>query len=211
VHLSFVVLLYFHLVRGSLIFMLRYEILILATPEITQDESKQLESHIDTIIRGAQGTVISFDRWGKYRLAYPVKKNDYGIYYLARFEVATAGSLIEDIRMLFKVKLYDIVMRNMITLLDSKDTLEYQRPPSLEEAPARDVASFLNDGAPGAKRGRNRDDWDADGDSSHHQDSDADELEDDFDRSGNRQQRYSPAKESSFNHTVANTTREKHD
>ena len=36
-------------------------------------------------------------------------------------------------------------MRNMICKLDPKESLEYQKPQSLEEAPARDVNSFIRE------------------------------------------------------------------
>ena len=78
--------------------MMRYELLMLSVPEITLDEAKTLETHLERVIREAKGTIISFDRWGKYRLAYPVKKNDYGVYFLTRFELEDAGALLEELR-----------------------------------------------------------------------------------------------------------------
>ncbi len=123
--------------------MLRYEILMLTVPEITQDETKSLESQLDNIIKKAKGALISFERWGKYKLAYPVKKNDYGIYFLARLEMEQTTSVINDIRTLFSVKLNDIIMRDMVSKLDVKQSLAYQRPQSLEEAPTGNVDTFL--------------------------------------------------------------------
>src|SRR4029078_1241428 len=67
--------------------MTRYETLLLTIPEITEDESSKLESHIVQTINKAHGALISAERWGKYRLAYPVNKQEYGIYFLVRFEV----------------------------------------------------------------------------------------------------------------------------
>ena len=68
--------------------MLRYEALMLAVPEITQDEVKNLESQFEGAVSGSKGAMLSFERWGKYRLAYPVKKNEYGVFFLARCETA---------------------------------------------------------------------------------------------------------------------------
>jgi len=89
--------------------------------------------------------LISYERWGKYRLAYPVKKNEYGVYFLARFETEDASSLPKDVALMCKVKFSVIVMRDMTTRLDESATLVYQRPPSLEDAPTRDVKTFLRD------------------------------------------------------------------
>ncbi len=124
--------------------MARYEILILTIPEVTEDEIKGIESQVQGILRGTKGTLVSFERWGKYRLAYPVKKNEYGVYFLIRFELAhESEEILNEIKSLINVKFYDIIMRSMVTVLDSKQSLVYQRPTSLEEAPRREPGSFL--------------------------------------------------------------------
>ena len=124
--------------------MLRYEALLLARPDITKDETAKLEKELDAAVKQNKATTISFDRWGKYRLAYPVRKNEYGVYFLTRFEVETENNqqLLDDIRSLMRLKQSDVVMREMITKLDPTGSLEYKRPESLEETPA-DVDSFL--------------------------------------------------------------------
>lgn len=126
--------------------MLRYEILMLAVPEITQDEAKQLQNRLEKLIEQFKGVVVSFERWGKYRLAYPVKKNEYGIYFLMRFEIAEKPTaLLQELKTIFAVKLNDIVMRHIVAKLDATSSLVYQRPQSLEDAPARDVDTFLRE------------------------------------------------------------------
>ena len=123
--------------------MNRYEILMLSVPEITDDEAKGIEKNLEDTIKTYKGAVISFERWGKYRLAYPVKKHDYGIYFLARFEVSDAPKLFEEIRSSFAVRYNDSIMRHVVMKLDSKQSLEYRRPPMVEDAPTTDVNSFL--------------------------------------------------------------------
>lgn len=123
--------------------MYRYEALLLTVPEITQDELRSLESELDRLVRSAKGTLLSFERWGKYRLAYPVRRNEYGVYCLARFELPEAQQTLAAIKALFSIKLHDIVMRNIFTRLDSHRSLAYQRPKSLEEMPSRDVGTFF--------------------------------------------------------------------
>lgn len=125
--------------------MLRYESLLLAIPEITGDEAKNLESQIDKIITKEKGLMLSFERWGKYKLAYPIQKNDYGVYFLTRFEISQGTKAVDDIKTLFVVKLNNIIMRSIFIRLDDKLPLVYQRPKSFEEAPTRDVESFLKE------------------------------------------------------------------
>lgn len=123
--------------------MVRYEVLMLTIPEVTEDEIKGIESQLQGVLRGAKGTLVSFERWGKYRLCYPVKKNEYGVYFLVRFELPVeAMNVLDELKALINVKFYDIIMRSMFSVLDPKQSLVYQRPTSLEEAPRRE-GSFL--------------------------------------------------------------------
>jgi small subunit ribosomal protein S6 len=124
----------------------RYETLMLAVPEITKDEASALEKTIDKLIKDTKGSLISFERWGKYRLCYPVRKNEYGVYFLTRYETdkANADSLVKAISDLFKLKYHEIVMREMTSRLLGTD-LTYVKPDSLEDIPTRDVDSFLRE------------------------------------------------------------------
>jgi small subunit ribosomal protein S6 len=129
----------------ELFFMMqRYEALLLTIPEITQDEAKNLEAEISRMVQAAKGSMVAFDRWGKYKLAYPIKRKEYGVYFLARFE-SPVGDLIKEMQTLFAVKLHDIIVRNMFAKLEADAPSEYQRPKSLEEAPAADVGAFLKE------------------------------------------------------------------
>jgi len=124
--------------------MLRYEMLFLTVPEITGDEIESIKSYFQKSIRSAQGDMLSFERWGKYRLAYPVNKNDYGVYFLVRFEVALEhrDALLKDVRGAYIFKFNTLIVKNMIHRLDSSASLEYKRPESLEDTP-QDVDAFL--------------------------------------------------------------------
>lgn len=123
----------------------RYEALLLTVPEITADEIKTIEQQFNKTIADKKGSMVSFERWGKYRLSFPVNKNEYGVYFLARFEGEDLEPAVADVKTLLDVKLHELVMRSMISRLDSKGSLEYQRPQSLEEAPAREVGSFMKE------------------------------------------------------------------
>ena len=122
-----------------------YEALLLTVPELTADEAKSIEQNVSRLVESHKGTLISFERWGKYRLAYPIKKNEYGVYFLARFEAAEVNPLVSEVKTLLNVKLHELIMRNMITHLEAKQSLAYQRPPSLEEGSSRDVGSFFKE------------------------------------------------------------------
>jgi small subunit ribosomal protein S6 len=140
--------------------MSRYEILFLTVPEITQDEISSIESQVQKLVREHSGSFVSFERWGKMLLAYPIRHHDYGVYFLFRFEVAEASAeaLIEALKTYLAVKLNETVMRHLINRLDMKASLMYQRPDSLEEMPGRTTDALMKEhriGASSAPRAQN--------------------------------------------------------
>lgn len=126
--------------------MLRYEVLMLVTPEVTQDEAANLEKHLTGLVKDAKADLISYDRWGKYRLAYPVRKKDYGVYCLLRFgaEKGQAETLLKELQSTLQVRFNDLVMRFVFDKLHNEQSLEYIRPQSLEEVP-QDAEAFLKE------------------------------------------------------------------
>ena len=125
--------------------MVRYEVLFLTVPEITGDEIATIEKNVEQEVKNSKGTMLSFERWGKCRLAYPIRHNDYGVYFLTRFESAPNQKLLQALQAIFMVRHNEIVMRIVTHKLEEGQTLEYKRPDSVEEAPTRDVDSFLRE------------------------------------------------------------------
>lgn len=124
----------------------RYETLLLAVPEITTEEVAMLEQHVEQTVKNNGGSMISYERWGKYRLAYQVQKNDYGVYILARFETEqNKKQLMDQLKNLFTLKFPQLIMRYVITAMDPKAPLTYLKPESLEDIPTHDVDTFLRD------------------------------------------------------------------
>ena len=93
-----------------------------------------LEKAFSKLVAAHGAKIISYDRWGKYRLAYAVRGNEYGIYTLARFESEkSVEELLKEIDAFFKIKHNDLVMRHVTSVLDIKAPLAYQRPDSVED------------------------------------------------------------------------------
>jgi ribosomal protein S6 len=126
--------------------MAKYEVLVLARPEITETEASNIETQFSALASKIKGKVISWEKWGKYRLAYPVKGNDYGVYYLTRVEIPDTekNSVIKEIKSLFDIRFNEIIMRYLISHLDSTQSLEYKKPAPLDETP-KGVDEFLKE------------------------------------------------------------------
>lgn len=61
--------------------MKNYELMYVVDPA-TEEGHDAVKQKIEGIITGREGTISLFEKLGKKRLAYPIKKRQYGIYYL---------------------------------------------------------------------------------------------------------------------------------
>ncbi len=127
--------------------MQRYETLILAGTQITADELSTIENFFEKTTSESKGKVISFEKWGKYRLSYPVQKNDYGIYVLIRFEHNPEDSqkTFKSIDDFLKIKCNEIVMRHVTIKLDAQDSLEYKRPEPVDTGRTGGFDTFIKE------------------------------------------------------------------
>ena len=65
--------------------MPNYETVYILKPTLSNEKVEEVLEKVKGIITSGNGTVILSDSWGKRRLAYPVKKNKEGTYYLLQF------------------------------------------------------------------------------------------------------------------------------
>ena len=125
--------------------MTKYEFLMLASPGITGDETSGLEQNFERLLKQFKGSFVSFDRWGKCRLAYQVKNQDYGVYYMARFEMSAPQEFLKEMKLLLDVKYNALIIRTATVKIDPKKTYSDFRPESVEDIPTRNVDQFLRE------------------------------------------------------------------
>lgn len=127
--------------------MVNYETLMLGRTEITNDELSALERQLDKTIAAKKGRITLFDKWGKYKLSYPVKKNMYGIYVLMRFEAPRQEikSLFDDIESLFRIKYNEIIMRHTTVKLPDQVSSIYKYPEPIGSHGTSNLDSFLKE------------------------------------------------------------------
>ncbi|MDO5670738.1 MAG: 30S ribosomal protein S6 [Corynebacterium sp.] len=95
--------------------MRHYEIMIILDP--SQDErtvAPSLDKYLENV-RKDNGKVEKVDVWGKRRLAYPINKNDEGVYAVVNLECESATVLELD-RVL---NLNDSVLRTKVLRTDA--------------------------------------------------------------------------------------------
>ncbi len=59
-----------------------YELVIIVTPEIDESATAEVVDKVKSWITEVGGTIESFEEWGKQKLAYLIRKNKEGQYYL---------------------------------------------------------------------------------------------------------------------------------
>ena len=94
--------------------MAKYEMLYLLNNDAT-DEVKAAEvEKYETIVKSMNGTVVSTDKWGTKKLAYPIKFKNEAYYVLMAFEAD--GSVVNELDRIAGID--GEVLRRMITKLN---------------------------------------------------------------------------------------------
>jgi len=91
----------------------QYEVAVIYDPDLEIDLEKAT-SKIEKIIAGVGGKITNTDNWGKRKLAYPIKKQDHGIYVFYTVEApADSPQKLEQ-----QLNITDEVIRFLVTKLD---------------------------------------------------------------------------------------------
>jgi small subunit ribosomal protein S6 len=115
--------------------MKHYETLMLLPVSATTNEIALIEKQLKALTKAANGSVTVFDKWGRYRLAYPINKQEYGVYILARYEVEEPTAFFQKLETFLKVKCVDSVMRYVHVVLSAAAYAEpYIKPEAMEGA-----------------------------------------------------------------------------
>jgi small subunit ribosomal protein S6 len=92
-----------------------YELTVLFHPDLEIDLEKAL-TKITGILSDNGGTVVNQDNWGKKRLTYTIKKQDFAVYVL--FEVSIAPASANKVQGLLNIT--DEVLRYLMVEKDLK-------------------------------------------------------------------------------------------
>lgn len=120
--------------------MIYYEMLMILTSDIPQTIYDEINNTIYNIIKQKDGIVVTYDKWGKYLLAYKIKKSTYGIYVLVRFGIAKekVQEVLQILHNTCNLKYNNYIMRYVFVKIGKTISDIYCRPDSLEDAPRRE-------------------------------------------------------------------------
>jgi len=100
--------------------MNNYELMVIFTPVLSEDEFKAAQKKFSSLVTEAGGSIIHENPWGLKSLAYPIQKKTTGLYWVLEY---TAPS---DFNEKLKIQLLrdENVLRHLCTKLD-KYAVEY--------------------------------------------------------------------------------------
>lgn len=93
--------------------MQQYELAVVYDPGLEVDLSKA-EDRVKKIVADNGGKIISDDNWGKRKLAYPIKKNEHGVYvfYIVELEPKSLQKVESSLNIVSEVIRYLIVRQD---------------------------------------------------------------------------------------------------
>ena len=102
--------------------MNNYELMVIFTPVLSDDEFKAAQKKYTTMVTDADGSIVGENPWGLKSLAYPIQKKTTGLYWVTEFIAPS------DFNEKLKIQLLrdESVLRHMVTKLD-KYAVEYNQ------------------------------------------------------------------------------------
>jgi small subunit ribosomal protein S6 len=78
-----------------------YESIFILNPTLDETESEKVNLRMQEVIKGNGGEVVRVEKWGKRKLAYPIRKHKKGEYVLVQFQggAATVAELERNYKM----------------------------------------------------------------------------------------------------------------
>lgn len=92
-----------------------YELVFIVSPEVTEDSVENTINGISQFIADKGGTVSDVEKWGKKKLAYPLKRFLEGYYVLTRFEMSPTWSKELETSLIIS----DDILRHLLIRPDS--------------------------------------------------------------------------------------------
>jgi len=111
-----------------------YELVVILRPEGTEEQCKTILSRIEEVMKKEGGQITATEAWGRRRLAFPIKKQREGVYYLLRLslEPSAVGRIKEAFR------LDETIVRTMLLRSDEEASAQPARIPAMATPGARE-------------------------------------------------------------------------
>jgi len=102
--------------------MNNYELMVIFTPVLSDEEFKAEQKKYATLVRNGGGSVVAENAWGLKSLAYPIRKKTTGLYWVLEY---TAPSEFNE-KLKTQILRDENILRHLATKLD-KYAVEYNQ------------------------------------------------------------------------------------
>jgi small subunit ribosomal protein S6 len=94
----------------------RYETIVIAHVDLSEDELSTLTTRYSGIITGRKGILVKIERWGKRKFAYLIKKQSRGFYIL--MDYAGSSDVVDELER--NLKIDDKILKFMTIMKDGQ-------------------------------------------------------------------------------------------
>ncbi|KKN61884.1 hypothetical protein LCGC14_0517710, partial [marine sediment metagenome] len=112
--------------------MRQYETVFLISPNLEEEETTKIITQISGIISKEKGKLIQEDRWGKKRLAYPIKKFEEAFYVFFHYE----GDSNIPVELEKRFKQTEAILRFLTVKKETRENVRKKRKGMPEEEAA---------------------------------------------------------------------------
>lgn len=120
--------------------MRMYETIIIAKPDLGDEETKALTAKVQEVISSMKGDFKRLEDWGARKLAYPINKFNRGRYYFLRFD--GDAPLIAELER--RLRLDDKVLRYQSVKIEKEAAAPVAASPKADAEEAAEEASELS-------------------------------------------------------------------
>ena len=122
-----------------------YEVLYIVHPALEGGHLQDIVKSIDGLIDKHGGKIEAQDNWGKKKLAYPIDKQNYGIYILTQFssDGTSNNNILQDMEhnpdilgsIISKIEQSQILSKDEVKPISEEEAPVEEEAPAEEEAP----------------------------------------------------------------------------
>ena len=91
-----------------------YELVVIISPEVAEEQINTTLEKVSRFIAEKGGSVTEVNRWGRRKLAYPIKRSMEGVYVLTRFKAEPKSTAELEANL----KLSEEVLRHLLVRVD---------------------------------------------------------------------------------------------
>jgi small subunit ribosomal protein S6 len=103
-------------VGGGEEILAQYELMYIVRPDVDEERLDAVVGRVSKFVEQSGGTEEKVDRWGRRRLAYPIKRYDDGIYVVVTF--SGAGTIANELTRLLNID--DDILRSIVVRTDAE-------------------------------------------------------------------------------------------